>query len=54
MRKRIILYADAGHILTDGEVYGRQFILAEGRNESEIYEIGEDEYAVRVEEAEIK
>lgn len=54
MKKRIILYADGGRILTDGEIYGRCIILAEGRDESEIYEIGEEEYAAHIEEAEKK
>ena len=41
---RIILKADEGKILTDGEVYGRTVMLAEGRSADEFHEITEAEY----------
>ena len=44
MKTRIILYADEGTVLTDGEIYGRTVYLAEGKNLSEFYEITEKEY----------
>lgn len=45
MKTRTILYADEGKILTDGEIYGRQIFLAEGKSALSFYEITEDEYA---------
>ena len=44
MTTRMILYADNGMILTNGEVYGKQIILAENDNPSEFYEISEEAY----------
>ena len=44
MKTRVILYADDGKILTDGETYGRQIFLAEGRTSDSFYEITEEEY----------
>lgn len=44
MKTRVILYADNGKILTDGETYGRQIFLAEGRTSDSFYEITEEEY----------
>lgn len=41
MRK--VIEATAGHILTDGNVYGRTIYLAEGVDESAFYEIPESE-----------
>ena len=45
MKARIILYADEGKILTDGEIYGSTVYLSEGRNPSDFYEITEKEYS---------
>ena len=42
MRK--VIEATEGHILTNGEVYGRKIYLAEGDNGSEYYEISLEEY----------
>ena len=44
MKTRMILYADEGKVLTDGEVYGKTVYLAEGRELSEFHEITEAEY----------
>ena len=49
MKTRITLYAEEGKVLTDGEIYGRQIILAEGRDFSEFREITEDEYEQNLE-----
>lgn len=44
MRTRVILYADEGKVLTDGEIYGKQINLAEGMAEDGFYEITEAEH----------
>jgi hypothetical protein len=41
---RIVLKADEGMILTDGETYGKVIMLGEGRNADEFHEITEEEY----------
>ncbi len=38
------IYADKGKILTDGEIYGRAILLAEGKSETDFHEISEAEY----------
>lgn len=38
------IYADEGMILTDGEVYGKQILLAEDVSEADFHEITEAEY----------
>lgn len=52
MQTRIILYADKGKVLTNGEIYGTQIFLAEGQDESTWYEITEEEYNALMEKAE--
>lgn len=42
MRKTI--KAKEGFILTDGEIYGREIILGEGKSEYDFREISEEEY----------
>lgn len=49
MRKVIV--ATEGHILTDGEIYGRTIYLAEGVDGSAFHEVPEDEIP-NLEEAE--
>ena len=41
---RVVLKAEEGMILTDGETYGRTVMLAEDRNADEFHEITEEEY----------
>lgn len=42
--KQIILTADEGHYLTNGETYGKTVVLPEGANADEWHEITENEY----------
>lgn len=44
MIKRIVLYADDGMILTDGETYGKIVALAIDKDEDDFYEITNGEY----------
>ena len=46
--ERIIINASEGHILTNGEIYGKQIFLAEGVNETDFYEITEEEYQAKL------
>ena len=46
--------ATEGKILTNGEIFGRTIILAENLNESEFYEITEEEYESILKEQERK
>lgn len=42
--KRVILTATDGHILTNGEIFGRTIYLAEGESGEDFYEITDEEY----------
>lgn len=44
MKSRTILYADEGKILTDGKIYGKQILLADGVSDLSFYEITEEWY----------
>ena len=44
MKTRIVISADEGMVLTDGEIYGKHVFLADGANLNDFYEISEDEY----------
>ena len=50
MRK--VIKASEGHLITNGEIYGRTIYLAEGVDESTFYEIPESEIP-NLEEADI-
>ena len=41
---REIIKATDGHVLTNGEIYGREIYLAEGVDASAFYEITGEEY----------
>ena len=41
---QIILKADEGKVLTDGETFGTTVVLPEGANHNRWYEITEEEY----------
>ena len=44
MNIRKIIYADKGKILTNGTIYGKQIILADGESEADFHEITEAAY----------
>lgn len=46
--------ASEGHILTNGEIYGRKIYLAEGMDASSFHEITEEEYNARMQETELR
>lgn len=53
MKTRMILYAEEGMVLTDGDVYGKEIYLADGKAYDDFYEISEAEYEkIAAEEAE--
>ena len=42
--ERIILIANEGRVLTDGEIYGKEIYLADGVSADAFYEITDAEY----------
>lgn len=54
MRTRVVLYADEGKVLTNGEIYGKQINLANGMTEDGFYEITDSEYEAYLREEEVR
>ena len=54
MKIRKILTAENGYVLTNGEIYGKIIILAEGQTADGFYEITDREYKAILEEQENK
>lgn len=52
MKSRLIIYADEGKVLTNGETYGTQIFLAENDKPENWHEITEEEHAKILEEQE--
>lgn len=52
MKERIVIYADEGKVLTDGNIYGKQIFLADGVDASDFHEITEAEYNAIMEKEE--
>ena len=44
MKTRTVLYADEGHVLTNGTDHGRMIFLADGADASQYYQITDAEY----------
>ena len=52
MKQRVVIYADEGKVLTNGETYGTQIFLAEGEDVNKYYEITTEEYEELLEKEE--
>lgn len=50
MKKRTVLYAEEGKILTNGTVYGTVIFLAEDQSAFSFYEITKEEYEKMIKE----
>lgn len=48
MKSRLILYADKGKVLTDGETFCYEIQLAIGDDGSDFYEITQEEYDKKI------
>ncbi len=53
MKTRIVITADEGKVLTNGEIYGKTIFLAEGVSETDFHEITEEECKAVMAEKEI-
>lgn len=53
MKERIVLYADPGMVLTDGETYGKQIFLGDGKSAEDFREITDEEMAA-IEQAKLE
>lgn len=54
MKQRIVLYAESGKVLTNGETYGTIIHLADGISPYTYYEITDEEYQAILKEQENK
>ena len=54
MEQRIILYADKGKVLTNGEIYATQIYLGANDSPYNYYEITEEEYQIIMEKNQSK
>jgi hypothetical protein len=52
MKKRTVLYADSGKVLTNGTTYGKIIYLADPLSENSYREITDEEYAEILKEQE--
>ena len=44
MKERVILYAEEGMVLTDGNIYGKTVYLADDKDKTSFTEITDEEY----------
>ena len=51
MKTRTVLYADEGMVLTDGETYGKQIFLGDGKSAEDYRQITEEEAGKKMEES---
>ena len=54
MKTRLVISADEGKVLTNGEVYGKSIYLAESANIEDFYEITQEEYHALLEDERLK
>ena len=52
MKTRIVITADDGMVLTNGEIYGKSIFLAEGVSTNDFCEISDEEYVAAMAERE--
>lgn len=54
MKQRIVIYAEKGKVLTNGDIYGKQIFLAETEKADSFHEITDVEYQSILDEEEKK